>query len=346
MTSLQRAVLNRIQSDFPLKPRPYTVLARALEASPDEIRDAVAACRAAGIIRRIGGSFSAAQLGYVSALVAVRVEPSKLESVARHAAQFDEVTHDYERGNPVNLWFTVVAETPARMAAITDSVRSRPGVGDLHVLPAIRTFKLRVNFDMSVTADAGGTDRGEQVGATHGESASPRSGGANSVRTCPPLGDDDRRLIARCCDDISGSEAPFADLAGELGLSEMAVLARLTRYRNEGLMRRFGAMVQHQRAGFIANAMGVWDVPDVDVDRVGSLLSRSQAVSHCYERPRFAGWPYNLYGMIHGRSAADCHREQEELTRLSGITESRLLFTGREFKKSSVRYFVQHWPKT
>lgn len=340
MTALERAVLNRIQSDFPLVANPYGVLAEALDSSPAEIRGALAACRSTGIIRRIGGSFSATHVGYVSALVATRVAPSHIQAVAQHAARFDEVTHDYEREDALNLWFTVVAETADRLAAITNSVRSQPGVHDLHVLPAIRTFKLRVNFDVSTPAEEAASGENRPRDVTAGYDTPPTTTGRGSCR----LDDTDRRLIARCCADIEEGSRPFTGLARDVGTTESDVLKRLQRYLATGLMRRFGAMVRHQRAGFTANAMGVWDVPDTEIERIGRTLAESQAVSHCYERPRFAGWPYNLYSMIHGRSVAECCQEKEDLTRSTGITESHLLFTGREFKKSSVRYFAQHWP--
>ncbi|MBT4821746.1 MAG: AsnC family transcriptional regulator, partial [Lentisphaerae bacterium] len=330
----------RIQGDFPLVSRPYDVLADALKASDDEIRKAIDACRDTEVIRRIGGSFSAAHLGYVSALIAARVEPLKIAAVARHAAQFEEVTHDYERDDTFNLWFTVVAETTDLMTDITDSVRAQSGVHSLHVLPALQTFKLRVRFDM-MSAEGEAIGPARDTVDTSGTTASPDSPASCNASV---LDDTDRRLIARCCDDISASRTPFADLARDVGIDESAALARLRRYRGVGIMRRFGAMVRHQRAGFTANAMGVWSVPPPDATRVGAVLAGSRAVSHCYERPRFADWPYNLYSMIHGHSVADCRAVHDDLMVRAGITESRLLFTDREFKKSSVRYFAEHRP--
>jgi DNA-binding Lrp family transcriptional regulator len=148
----------------------------------------------------------------------------------------------------------------------------------------------------------------------------------------------DRRLIARLCEDIGDGLYPFRDLAEELGLAEEELLARMHGYRADGRLRRFGAMLRHQSAGFTANGMSVWDVPDADVARVGAILADFPEVSHAYERPRFPGWPYNVFGMIHARTEDECRAVAARIAEAIGIDASHLLFSLREFKKTSMRY--------
>jgi len=152
------------------------------------------------------------------------------------------------------------------------------------------------------------------------------------------LDDLDRRIIRRVCGDIGESLHPFRQMAQELGIEEAQLLARLQRYAETGTLRRFGAILRHQKAGFVANGMSVWNVPDADVDRVGRQMAQHREVSHCYERPRPPGWPYNLYGMIHGRTREECRAVADRISREVAIDDYQVLFTVREFKKTSMVY--------
>lgn len=148
----------------------------------------------------------------------------------------------------------------------------------------------------------------------------------------------DRRIINRFCADIGTSPHPFRDIALELGIAEDELLSRLRALREQGSMRRFGAILRHQAAGFSANGMSVWNVPDADVERVGMIMSEFAEVSHCYERSRFADWPYNLFAMIHGHSEDECREIASRISQATGITDYDMLFSEREFKKTSMQY--------
>lgn len=156
LTSLERAVLEVIQCAFPLCSDPYAAIAAQVGAVRAEVHAAVTGLRRRGIIRRLGGSFAAGKLDYVSALVAVRVDPACLEAVAAVVGAHAEVTHSYERAHPYNLWFTVIAEDQARLETILGTVRQCTGVEAVEALPATRTFKIRVDFSFS----RGATDAG------------------------------------------------------------------------------------------------------------------------------------------------------------------------------------------
>ncbi len=361
-SDLERQVLTRIQWDFPLCSEPYAALARELGVSPDVVHGAISRLRECGVIRRIGGSFAPRRLGYVSVLVAVRVAPPQLEAVARCAAAFPEVTHNYEREGVYNLWFTVIAETQAQMAAILDEVRRCDGVAELYPLPALKTFKIRVNFDLNQPPEA---NLGTPASTAAVPVRPPCPHGGVSVRsatstvsrdpcvppapkslpvatpepdTAIPVEAEDRRLIQRCCGDIGDAVRPFLSVAAELGMNEDDVLRRLQAYKDSGALRRFGAVLRHQAAGYVANGMSGWNVPDADVDRVGGIISACRKVSHCYERPRVPDWPYNVYGMIHGASRDECLATAAQIARDTGITDYQVLFSLREFKKTSMVY--------
>lgn len=146
LTALEQRVLNRIQQDFPIAPDPYAEIAHEIGCTADEAFATVQALRRHGIIRRIGASFSAAKLGYVSVLVAARVQPDYLEAAAAVATQYPEVTHNYERAGAYNLWFTIIAETMERIEEILQAVRQCDGVESVYGLPSKGTYKIRVEF--------------------------------------------------------------------------------------------------------------------------------------------------------------------------------------------------------
>ena len=151
----------------------------------------------------------------------------------------------------------------------------------------------------------------------------------------------DRDIINALSGDISGSLRPYKDIADSLGVSEEDVLKRLRGYRESGVLRRMGAMIAHRVAGVDANGMIVWDVPEETVELIGEKLASASEVTHCYARPKSPEWPYRLYTMVHAKTREECSRVAERLAREVGIDRYKLVFSTREFKKTSPRYFVK-----
>lgn len=108
----------------------------------------------------------------------------------------------------------------------------------------------------------------------------------------------------------------------------------------EGVVRRFGAILNHHKIGYTANCMVAWNVPDSDVDNIGKLLSNSDLVSHCYERPRFKNFPYNLYTMVHGQDKSDIIMFVEKASEDIAVDDYQLLWSLVELKKTSPKYVV------
>ncbi len=140
--------------------------------------------------------------------------------------------------------------------------------------------------------------------------------------------------------DLPDCAEPFQAMAREAGVGEANVLALLRSMGEKGEIRRFGATLRHQKAGYQANAMTVWCVEDPEErDRAGVAMAEHVAVSHCYARPRAAHWPYNLYAMVHGRDRSECFAVAEELKTRTGLAECKVLFSTKELKKTSMVYF-------
>jgi len=147
MDELDRNILRLIQEDFPLAPRPYAIVGEKVGCSEEEAFRRIMAMKSAGVIRRIGGNFDSRKLGYVSTLVAMRVPEEAVHRVAALVSSYPQVTHNYQREGPLNLWFTLVAESAAELKRILEEIKSQAPEAELLNLPAKKVFKLRVRFD-------------------------------------------------------------------------------------------------------------------------------------------------------------------------------------------------------
>ncbi len=153
------------------------------------------------------------------------------------------------------------------------------------------------------------------------------------------LTDKDKKLINILSRGLPLLLNPFEQLAKEVGLSEEEVLNRISEYQRGGLIRRFGATLRHNQVGFTANAMSVWVVAHDRVNEIGKLMASYKKITHCYERFSYPEWPYNLYAMIHGSSKEECERVAADISKKTGINEYKLLYSTKEFKKTSMEYF-------
>ncbi len=151
--------------------------------------------------------------------------------------------------------------------------------------------------------------------------------------------DTQQKIIKELQGDLPLCSYPFREIAQRVGATEDEVLALVDKYVKEGVIRRFGTMLAHQRLGFTANGMGVWRVPEAEVERAGNIMASYQEVSHCYERPLSIAWPYNLYTMIHATSRRECEQIAASISQATGIKDYSLLFSTRELKKASMVYY-------
>lgn len=147
----------------------------------------------------------------------------------------------------------------------------------------------------------------------------------------------DEMILKATQDGIQLTRSPFMGIAQELGISEEEIIARIARMQEKGMIRRFGASIGHRDIGFVANAMCVWNVPDTDVEAIGNIMASFHEVTHCYQRPRYPGWDYNLFVMVHSYTREDCEAVALKISQATGIEDYKLLFSEREFKKTGVR---------
>jgi DNA-binding Lrp family transcriptional regulator len=144
-------------------------------------------------------------------------------------------------------------------------------------------------------------------------------------------------------EDLPLVERPFAEQGREIGVGEGEVLDLIMSFKDRKLMRRFAAVMNHRSAGFKANVMGVWAVPEDRLDEVGPTMAGFALVSHCYRRPTYDDWPYSVFTMIHGKSARDCETTMAAIEAETGVSEHCTLWSVKEYKKVRVRYYTDEW---
>ena len=154
----------------------------------------------------------------------------------------------------------------------------------------------------------------------------------------------EKNVIAQIQGDMPVCERPFLEIARKMGISEDTLLETLKSLRDRGFIRRFGATLKHQKSGYAANAMTAWNVPEDRMEEVGTLIAQNRRVSHCYRRNPTDEWPYNLYTMIHGKSEDDCREIAKALSEAAGVSDYAMLFSIRELKKTSMKYFAEDDP--
>ncbi len=147
MDKVDRMILNEIQKKFPISRRPYLVLARKFKLKEREILERVKRLKDVGIIRRIGASFSAKSVGFSSTLCAAKVPKNKIEEFVFAVNAYPGVTHNYEREGEFNIWFTLIAPSRTRIKRILTQISSKTGVEEIFDLPALKTFKISVDFN-------------------------------------------------------------------------------------------------------------------------------------------------------------------------------------------------------
>ncbi|MDP2936957.1 MAG: AsnC family transcriptional regulator [Dehalococcoidia bacterium] len=322
LDEIDRRLLNLLQAEFPLAPRPFAGLGERLGLSEEEVLERVRRLKAEKIIRQISAIFDSRALGYRSTLAAFQVPDDRLEQVATAVSQNQGVSHNYARNHFFNLWFTLTVPPGEDPQAGVESLARENSVSRFLYLPTLRVFKVAVQFDM--------------VGM-EGQSRCP----PEKVGSAPEaLGIEvDPVLVRQLQKDLELVQRPFLSLAEAAGTSEESLLETARLYQGQGAMRRFAAVLHHRKAGFSANGMGVWAVPQERVEEVGLAIAAFPQVTHCYQRPSYRDWPYSVFSMIHSRTVDGCWQVTSEISLKTGIQDYNLLFSTKEYKKARVKYY-------
>lgn len=330
LDEVDRQLLNRIQEDFPLVDEPYAALAEALGSTEADVLARIAHLREERIVRQISAIFDTRALGYHSTLVAMQFAPERLEEGAALISAHPGVSHNYERKHRYNLWFTLAVPPWQDVEEAAVRLGQRAGALLTRVLPTLRLFKIGVRLDVAGEREPEAQERNRVYAAADVERGS-----------AVPLSPRDVAFIRELQKDLPHTSRPFDGCARALDVSLDQLFGWCADMIACGKMRRFSAVLRHQNAGFVSNAMGVWKVPPERLAEVGPVMASFAAVSHCYQRPVYADFPYNVYTMVHGRTRDECIRTLEAIAQKTGVGEHEYLWSSREFKKERVLYFLE-----
>ena len=319
----ENRLLGMLQSGFPLSREPYQDIGIKLGIPGDEVLRGIIDLKKKGIVRQISPVLDARRLGFQSTLVAMKVDGPNIENAESYLGAHPGISHGYEREHEFNIWVTLSVPPGTDLQAEVSGISARCRAVDVIALPATRVFKLRTDFSRTEDLSAE-----EYVSNCHGLPGRAR------------LGQADREIINGLQHDLALSNDPFAPLAHNLGMDVDNMLARSRSLLRRGVIRRYGASINHRNAGYRANAMTCWDAPAGKVVKLGRLLASKRQVSHCYERATMAPWHYNLFAMLHSRDRTSCLQAIEKMAAETGLRDYIVLFSVKEFKKIRVIYSV------
>ena len=330
LDELDKRLLNLMQGAFPIATRPYQHVASQAGISEEEAIDRVARLLAERIIRQVTPIFDTRALGYSSMLVAAKVDSENPWRSATVINAHPGVSHNYLRNHEFNIWFTIATEpdSPLGLEGTLEVLGRLAGAESIRQLPTLKLFKIRMDLEME-----GGTE----MLAKAAEAAEP----AETERQ--PYDELDVAVIRALQGDMPIVPRPYAPAAAELGMAEEQLLEHLRGMQERRLLRRVAAILFHRRAGFSANGMGVWRVPDERIMELGPRMAAFRGISHCYQRPTYEDWPYSVFTMAHGRSKQECDAILDSIAAHTGIEERATLYSSTEFKKIRLLYFTEDY---
>ncbi len=326
MDDLDKEILNEIQWSFPLVTRPFDSIAKKFNTTPKIVKERLNNLKEIGVLRQLSAIFDTRKLGYTSSLVAMEIEADKLEYVASQINRHPGVTHNYERDHEFNLWFTLAVPPGADLKAELDKFNVLQGIKKVRMLPTLQLFKIGVKLDLvdEKKHDIAPTEEKKEI---------------KNIKFEPT--EQDKNFIRELQKNMEIIDEPFVNAANNLGLTENEVFEKMKHYEDIGVMRRFAAILRHRQIGFTANGMIVWKVPEDKISEVGGKLGSFPQVSHCYERPTYPDWPYNVFSMIHCKTQDEAHDVAKTIQDQIHVDDYDILFSTREFKKTRVEYFVE-----
>jgi len=327
-----KRLMNLLQSSFPLDPEPFAPIAAAAGL---ELEDALARTRRlleGRIIREITPIFDTRALGYDSMLVAAKVDAEHPQRAAAAVNAHPGVSHNYLRTHDFNLWFTIAVppDSGLGMEGTLEALMRETDAESMRQLPTLTLFKINMNLEM---------EKGTEALAAAVDAAPPRE------LERQPYGEQEIETIRALQGPMEAVERPYDAAAAALGIATEELLERLRRMVERKLLRRVAAILFHRRAGFSANGMGVWKVPEEEISETGRRMASFRGISHCYQRPTYPDWPYSVFTMAHGRSKQECDAILDSIAEQCGIgpDDRATLYSSTEYKKIRLHYFTDDY---
>ena len=329
-----KRLMNLLQSSFPLDREPFAPVAAAAGLELDDALARTQRLLDGRIIREITPIFDTRALGYESMLVAAKVDAENPQRAAQAVNAHPGVSHNYLRTHEFNLWFTIATppDSELGLSGTLEALMEEAGAESMRELPTLTLFKINMNLEM---------EKGTEALASTVEAAPPRE------LEMQPYDDADVAVIRTLQGPMAAVERPYDEAAAALGVSTDDLLERLRGMVDRKILRRVAAILYHRRAGFSANGMGVWKVPEEEILEVGGRMASFRGISHCYQRPTYEDWPYSVFTMAHGRSKVECDAVLDAIAEDCGIGPDgrATLYSSTEYKKIRLHYFTEDYAR-
>lgn len=306
-----------LQTSFPIESRPFQNIADRLHIRESEVLDMVRGLIHDRVIREIGPIFEARKLGYIGTLVAASVEEDRAAELSAAMLTIREITHNYCRIGEFNLWFTITASNRNIIDDIIHWVEKFAGVQKVLDLPMEQVFKISAVFGVEA----------------------PPLRIAQEDGSVQVFEEPEKNIIRALQNGLPVVDQPFLAISEELGLAESFMLHHIRRWMENGSIRRFGARVDHRRAGFMVNALVVWVGDQIQI--WGKQFGEISTVSHCYIRRSYPDWPYRLYTMVHALNEEEMVNTLVKMRQIAPGARFAVLPTRYELKKTSMKYFLE-----
>jgi DNA-binding Lrp family transcriptional regulator len=328
LDDFDKRLLNEMQGSFPIVERPYAEVATALGVDEATVLRRVRELIDDRIIRQVTPIYDTRAFGYGSMLVAAKVDAEHPWRPGKIINSHPGVSHNYLRNHEFNMWFTLAVEEGSQLGlqGTLDVLQELTGAESIRQLPTLKLFKIRMDLEL-----VGDTD------------ALAKSGVAEEPIELEKqdYDDVDVAVVRATQGDFPVISEPYAPAARELGMPVAQLLEHMRGMKERGLLRRVAAILFHRRAGFSANGMGVWKVPADKIAEYGPRMAAFRGISHCYERPTYEDWHYQIFTMAHGRSKEECDAILDAVADEMGDIEDRAtLYSSTEFKKVRLLYFT------
>ena len=316
-------ILSRIQKKFPLVAKPFEAIADELSIGEDEVLSILQEQKKNNIIRQTSAIFDTKRLGYISSLVAFKIHADKISDAVKIINSHPGISHNYERNHDFNIWFTLAVAPDSKLGLekTLEVLAEATGADDYIMLPTLKLFKINVKLNTT-----GKDEKKEEVKKVK-----------HTDIELTPL---HHAVIRHAQYDIDIVSEPFKKITDELNIGYDEFFSILSELQEAGVMRRFASILNHRKAGFSANAMVVWDVDEEKGEEIGEKAAAFSAVSHCYLRPKYSNWPYNLFTMVHGKTTDETNGIISDMATEIESKSYMPLYSSREFKKVRIEYFT------
>jgi len=316
-------ILLRVQKNFPLTIAPFKDIGDELGISESDVIKIVQDQKDQKIIRQTSAIFDTKSLGYKSSLVAFEIDEDKIDEAVNIINSHPGISHNYERNHKFNIWFTCACSPKSKIGLekTIEILAKITKANDYIMLPTLKLFKISVKLDTT-----GKENKKEKIEKKE-----------KIKIEMTPL---HMQVVKLLQNDIEIKSEPFEDIINKLNISYEKFFCIVEDLQKSGMMRRFASILNHRKAGFNANAMVVWDVDEKDGESIGKTAAEFSAVSHCYLRPKYPNWKYNLFTMVHGKTKDETNTIIDEMAKEIKSNSHMPLYSSREFKKVRLKYFT------